>query len=208
MPVEIGADGERRRQKKAEQRAREKSMSPKQIRARARRNGGLEKASDEEKKALLSKPLEQWDLEELARGRPRDKNGQFRGPAPQWISREIHEKALDLFKDSVRTNMRSLTVKSLEVLEDILENDELDEKGKPAVPAGTKVDIAKFLVEHLIGKPTQPIQQDISLKLQGILGAVLVQPEALEAGGLVPSSSHRDVVEGEVVEDEEDDDDE
>jgi hypothetical protein len=178
----------------------EKVMTPKQIRARARRRGGFD--TPEDKMALLTKPIEEWDLEELARGRPKDKNGQFRGGAPKWITREIHEKALEAFKSKVRSDMRSLTVKSLDVLEEMLDSDEVDDKGKPLVPAGTKVDIAKFLIEHLIGKPTQPIQADISLKLQGILGAVLVQPG--QDGGFVPSASHRGIIEGTVEEEDED----
>lgn len=153
---------------------------------------------------MLSKPVEDWDLEELARGRPRNAQGTFAGRPPSYISREIHEKAMDRFKEMVRTDMRSHTVIAMNVLKDILEDDDIDEKGKPTTPASVKVDVAKFLIEHLVGKPTQPIQADINVKLQGILGAVLVQPDA--AGNMVPSSSHRSVIEGEVVEEDEDDD--
>lgn len=178
-----------------------RSATPKQIRARARRNGGMENLSEKEKAAMLKKPMEEWDLEELAKGRPKDKNGNFTGRAPTWVTREMHEKSIELFKEMIRTDMRSHTVVAMTTLKNMLEDEETDERGKPHVPAGTKADIAKFLIEHLIGKPTQPIQADINLKLQGILGAVLVQPEAMDA--FVPSSSHRDVIDGVVEDDEE-----
>lgn len=181
-----------------------RSLSKKQVRARARRNPDrpLDK---KEVEALMGKPIDEWDLEELAAGRPKDKNGRFSGPPPKWVTREIHEQAIERFKGMVRTDMRSLTVKALDVLGNILTDDEVDEKGRPLVSAGEKRQTAQFLIEHLIGKPTQPIETDISIKLQGILGAVLVQPSEMEAGRYVPSSSHR-VVEGSVVDDEEDDD--
>lgn len=191
--------------KRKEEREAKKVMTPKQIRARARRGGGMDRLSAREKDALLRKPMDQWDIEELARGRPRDKNGNFTGQAPTWITREMHEKSIDLFKDMIRTDMQSHTVRAMEVLRDVLDNEDEDDRGKPTVPAGVKVDVAKFLLEHLIGKPTQPIQADISLKLQGILGAVLVQPD--EMTGYQPSSSHRVLELGtedyeEVIEDE------
>jgi hypothetical protein len=182
----------------------EKSLSPKQIRARARRNGGLDNVTMKEREALAGKPMEEWDLEELARGRPRDKNGNFSGRPPTWITREMHEKSIELFKDMVRTDMRSHTKLAMDTLKDILEDNDIDEKGKPTTPASVKVDVAKFLIEHLVGKPTQPVQADINVKLQGILGAVLVQPDQL-TGGYMPSSSHREV-EGSIVEDDEDED--
>lgn len=180
-----------------------RSKNPKQIRARARRKGGMDTLTTQEKQALLQKPMEEWDLEELAKGRPKDKNGKFTGRAPSWITRDMHEKSIEMFKELVRQDMRSHAVVALNVIRDMLENDEEDNRGKALVPAGVKADLAKFLIEHLVGKPTQPVQADINLKLQGILGAVLVQPEALQAGGgFVPSSSHREMKE--IVVEEED----
>lgn len=189
--------------KKARDEAR--SKNPKQIRARARRKGGLDTLTVQEKKAMLQKPMEEWDLEELAKGRPKDKNGKFTGRAPSWITRDMHEKSIDMFKDLVRQDMRSHAVVALNVIKDMLENDDEDARGKPLVPSGVKADLAKFLIEHLVGKPTQPVQADINVKLQGILGAVLVQPGVMEEAGYVPSSSHREMKELTVVEDPDDD---
>lgn len=180
---------------------REKKMTPKQIRARARRNGGMENLSQGEKLAMLKKPIEEWDLEELAAGRPKNKNGGFSGAPPAWVTRDIHEKSIEIFKERMRSDMRSVTVKAMDVLANLLDDDEVDDKGKPLVPASTKADVAKFLIEHLLGKATQPVEMDISVKLQGILGAVLVQPDEL-TGEMVPASSHR-VLEGTVVDEDE-----
>lgn len=181
-----------------------KKLTPKQIRARARRRGGLELLSAAERKAMIRKPVEEWDLEELAKGRPKDKNGHFSGAPPGWITREIHEQAMERFREMVRTDMQSHTVVALKTIKEMLENDDEDDKGKPVVPAGVKADLAKFLIEHLVGKPKQPIEADINLKLQGILGSVLVQPRELLEGGFEPSASHR-TIDGEVVSEEDED---
>lgn len=186
------------------------SMTEKQIRARARRAGGLNHVTEAEVKVLMRKPLKDWTLQELAKGRPADKNGRFTGASPFWVTREMHEKAMEMFKAHVRTDMNSHTVRALEVIREVMDNDEVDDKGKPLVPAGTKVDVAKFLIEHLMGKPTQPIQTDISIKLQGILGASLVMPDfsqpAIEGQppSYIPASSHRDIEDAEIVEEDED----
>jgi len=166
-------------------------MSKKQIRARARRAGGVEKykPTKQEESALMGKPLEKWDLEELARGRPKDKNGNFTGAKPQWITQAVHERAMDLFKDKIRGDMRSLTARGMDKLAELMESDEVDDKGKPIVPPSVQADIAKYMIEHLVGKPTQPIQQEISIKLQGLLAGSLVQPEEVTRGDYVLSSS-------------------
>lgn len=160
-----------------------KLLTPKQIRARARR-----KAAKTSKRALrqgimseqefeaLYKPIEEWDLEELARGRPRGSDGTFRGRKPGWITREVHEKAMEMFVELTKANMGALTPNALDSLRYVLENDDLDERGKPIVPAAAKNQASMFILEHVVGKPKQQVSQDISVKLQGILGAVMVNP--------------------------------
>lgn len=138
--------------------------------------------SEAEAAVLYNKPLREWDNEELARGRPRNKDGTFSGPPPQMVSAEVHEEAMERFTSIVRTGMRVATVDALKVLNNLLVDEELDNRGKPVVPAGTKADIAKFLVEHIIGKPTQRVESDVSIKLQGLMAAVMVNPNEIDGG--------------------------
>jgi hypothetical protein len=161
-----------------------KSLSPKQIRARARRKGKRANVmTDQEMDYLYNKPVEEWDLEELARGRPRDSRGGFRGPRPKWINAEVHERAMEKYTAAVKTDMRATTVDALGAIRELIQNDDIDDKGKPIVPASTKLDAAKFLIEHVVGKPTQRIESDVSVKLQAILGSVMVNPAELSGGG-------------------------
>ena len=163
--------------------------TPRQIRARARRKiASGERLTDAEFLALYDKPVEEWDLEELSRGRPKDKNGKFTGRAPsKYAQAEIRERVDTLFKQKVRGSMNETTVKALSLLSSLIENDDIDHKGKPLVAASTKLDAAKFLVEHLLGKPTQRTETDISVKLSGMLASVMVSPEMSLPDPLNPS---------------------
>lgn len=152
----------------------------KQIRQRARRK--LNKLSPEEAESLWGKDIDQWDMEELARGRPRARNGTFQGAAPKFISRQLHEQIISRFEQIVRLEMNGHTVDALKILGMVLNDTKVDHKGRPVVPAGTKLDAAKFLIEHIIGKPKQRVESDISVKLQGILGHAIVNPVTSDDG--------------------------
>lgn len=164
-----------------------KVLTPKQIRARARRRQARNALSEEERLALYRKPVEEWDLTELAHGRPRNSRGGFSGPKPKWITAEIHERAMERYTAAVKSNMKVTTVDALGLLQSLINNEDLDEKGRPIVPASTKLDAAKFLIEHVVGKPTQRIENDVSVKLQGILGQVMVNPSDMGGGGYAPA---------------------
>lgn len=158
-----------------------KVLNPKQIRARARRKlRRLEKKTDvmtkEEAAYLYKKPIDEWDLDELAAGRPRDALGRLSGRKPAWITTAVHEEAMTRYQAAVKSGVRGRTTDALEVITRILTDDERDEKGKPLVPAATKLQAAQWIIEHAIGKPKQQVEGDISVKLQGILGTVLVNP--------------------------------
>lgn len=160
-----------------------KLLTPKQIRARARRRMSRnEVMSDQELAYLYEKPLDEWDLDELAHGRPKNEKGHFMGPAPKWINRVVHEEAMEKYTAAVKTSMRATTVDALSIIKQLINDDNVDEKGKPIVNASTKLDAAKFLIEHVVGKPTQRIESDVSVKLQAILGQVMVNPAELMQG--------------------------
>lgn len=157
--------------------AKGKLMTGKQVRSRARRTllKG-KKLTDEDFEAWAGKPIDEWDLDELARGRPRNASGDFRGRPPMAMPRAVHERIVERFKILVRDQMNVSATMALGVVSNLIGNEEFDDKGKPIVPASVKLDAAKWLIEHVIGKPVQPTQTDVSVKLQGILGAVMVNP--------------------------------
>ena len=160
-----------------------KLLTPKQIRARARRRmKRAEPMTEQEMEYLYQKPIDEWDLEELARGRPRNSKGGFSGRKPKWITAQVHEEAMQRYTAAVKTDMRSTTVDALGTIRWIIQNEDVDDKGKPVVPASTKLEASKFLLEHVVGKPTQRLEADVSVKLQSILGAVLINPADVTGG--------------------------
>lgn len=198
----VGNKSKKTLEREAAKANKQKSMSKKQIRARARRGAKLQ----EDEIALLYKPLEEWDDEELARGRPRAKDGSFKGATPSYISRRLHEEIMRRFQEIVKGGMNAHTVKALEVLGQILENDDLDEKGRPMIPAGVKLDCSKFLIEHVVGKPTQRQEVDISVRLQAILATATVTVDD-EGTGLVPGLPAGGIFDTQAREEEDDEDD-
>lgn len=154
-----------------------KLASAKQVRARARRTLMKgKKLNDEDFELWAGKPIDEWDLEELARGRTRDKGGGFRGRPPMAMPRAVHERIADRFKLLVKDQLNIEATSAIGVIHNLLNDDNFDDKGKPIVPASVKLDAAKWLVEHVIGKPVQPTQSEVSVKLQGILSAVTANP--------------------------------
>lgn len=152
-------------------------MTGRQVRSRMRRKIQKgQKVDDETFEAWAGKPIDDWDIEELARGRPRDARGGFRGKPPKYMPRAVHERIAERFKMLVRDQLNQNAVQALGVVSNLITSDDVDDKGKPLVPASVKLDASKWLVEHVIGKPVQPTQTDVSVKLQGILGAVMVNP--------------------------------
>lgn len=154
------------------------SNTPKAIRARARRKQALI-AEDLDK---LYKPVEEWDAEELAKGRPRASDGTFKGKPPGYVSRALHEQIVQKFEAVVRLQMNEHTVRALEILGAVLDDERVDDRMRPVVSAATKLDAAKFLIEHILGKPKQRVEQDISVKLQGILATAMVNPDLSQPG--------------------------
>jgi hypothetical protein len=154
------------------------SMTKKQLRERARRSKEQAASADF---ALLHKPISEWDAAELARGRPRDRAGGFTGRAPKWITRELHEEAMTRFRATIRDGMNDNTNIAISTIKEIMESDEVDHKGRPIVAASTKLDAAKFLIDHTLGKPKQRVETDISIKMQGMLATAIITPGMLPA---------------------------
>jgi hypothetical protein len=149
----------------------------KQARAKARRKARLRDKAVQE----LYKPLEEWDEDEMAHGRPKAADGTFRGRDPKWITRQVHEEAIRRFKDLSQAELRAIVPEALKQLRTIVTCDDTDEDGKRLVPMSTKLDAIKFTVEHLLGKPTARVEMDISARLQAMLGVALVNPDGQPA---------------------------
>lgn len=183
------------------------SRKPSQIRRRLRRTTG----NTPEKRARLErdlaimqeadpryKPIEEWDWEELARGRPRDKEGKFRGAAPSWLDNKLREEAKRRLKERVHDALNVYARQALRVLQRTMIDESVDIK--------IRLDTAKFVIEHVIGKAT--VKQEIKAEGIGFIARALVMEDPEDPGHMIPA--HPTAARGQVIDgewSEEDDDD-
>lgn len=152
------------------------SDSKKQARARARRAHARQQRIDAEID-LMYKPLDEWDEEELAKGVPRELWGKKAAGQLKWMPRAVHEEIVERYQAVVKGQLRELTPAAIRQMIYLLENEERDRRGKPIVSANVKVTIIQLLLEHVVGKPTQRIEADVSVKMQAMLAHVMVVPD-------------------------------
>lgn len=158
-----------------------KSDNPQAIRKRMRRK------SDqlEEEYQLLAevterqfKPLEEWDLEELANGRPRNAQGSFVGPKPRWMTAKIREEVQRRLREETLLQFDRQAGTAVRVLADFLGNDT-----EPRL----RFEAAKLILEYVIGKPEQKVSLSGAVQLQNMLANALVLPGGEEAHPVVDS---------------------
>lgn len=157
------------------------STSKKQARARARRAAARGQRIDAELD-ILYRPIDEWDEEELAKGMPRELWKRGPGAAPAWLPRAVHEQVVERYQTIMRQKTNELALPAVRTLEALLENDKVDRKGRPIVSANVKAQCAQWLIEHVIGKPTQKVEADVSVRLQALLGHVMVVPSDEQEG--------------------------
>lgn len=173
------------------------STNPKQIRTRMRRRG-LDLDRDAELYAIhgYKKPIHEWDLEELARGRVRDKNGEFRGRAPSWITPVIMKEAKRRLLAETYGKLAGHIDQAVVTMGNLLTSEEVDENGKPLVDSKTKFAAAAFIIEHTIGKPKAVVEIDATEDTKNALAAAIV----LDDG----QPQDHEVIDGEFTEEESD----
>lgn len=162
------------------------SQDPKQIRNRLRRkadrySADLELYIDK----AYGKPMSEWDLEELARGRPRAKNGTFAGLTPKWITPAIQKEAKRRLLDHTYGNLAGHVDLAVQTMVQLLKSTKTDFNGKPIVDARTKLEAAKFIVEHVIGKPKALVEVDATDMVKQFLAQALILDDGEQAHPVV-----------------------
>lgn len=170
------------------------SEKPTAVRARIRKSG----AKLERDVAMLYKPIEEWDMEELARGRPRNRAGNFQGPAPAWLTPLIIKEAKDRLRVLTRDEIAVFSADAVRTMRNLMMSTETDDEGKPLVSASVKLNAAQYLLDQTIGKATNPVEVTGNVQLQHLMATILVNPDGTE--------SHP-VIDAQVVEDDDEDED-
>jgi len=145
---------------------------------------------------VWAKPISEWDIEELARGRPGDKNGQFRGRTPSWITPAIQQEAKKRLLNETMGKLSHHIDKAVVAIGNLIDSDEVDDKGKPIVDARTKLAAAQFILEIFLGKPKAIIEIGATDDTRSLLASAIVLDDGLP-------QDHQVILEGEIVEEDE-----
>lgn len=172
------------------------SKNPSAVRARIRRGSG-KVLEDITVLAETRKPLAEWDFEELAHGRPRDRNGRFTGQQPKWLTPAIRDEAAKRLKSMARQKMSAHVGEAIKVMTDLMKEDGVDLDGKPLVTAAERIKAATFIIEQTVGKATAKVEVEVGDKTRQMLAAAIMLPDGS------PMYGAGDVLEGELVTDEE-----
>jgi hypothetical protein len=163
------------------------STNPSAIRKRMR-TAAAHLEGDREKLAEVQrmkyKPVEEWDLEELARGKPRNEDGSFSGARPKWITPLIKEEVQKRMREETLLQFDVQAANAVRVLVAFLGNDE-----EPRL----RFEAAKLILEYVVGKPEQKVKFEGNVKLEAMLAEAIVLPDGEEA--------HPMILPGEIVED-------
>jgi hypothetical protein len=155
-------------------------VSPRQAAKRTRRQARTGETDPSQAAERLGwKPVEEWDDLELAHGRPRNAAGNFSSPKPEWIGPLIDEEVQRRFRETLRGKANVVSISAVAVLEKLMldEGFSEDDRGRiwHKVAPGVRADIAKYLMDHVIGRPTQPVDVNANVKLVGMLANVVTQ---------------------------------
>ena len=162
------------------------------IRHNARRRAAKKAANLGSEIAIVyEKPIEQWDDEEIARGRPRGSDGTFRGRKPKWLTPALQAERQRRHRQLMADELSTFAGDALRVLHQVLMDKSTDDDGKARVPASVRVDVGKYLVDQVMGKATAQIDVTTHEPLMDLMGAILVNPDG--------KPSHHVVIEGSVV---------
>lgn len=151
------------------------STKPDQIRRRLRRG-----KNREEDLALYAqhhhsfKPVEEWDLEELAHGKPRNSAGSFQGKTPTWLTEAVVREARRRLVDHTNGLLGRNVAFAVRTMINLIKSEEIDDKGRPIVDARTKLDACKFIIEHVKGKAKEFVELDASDATRKMIAAAIV----------------------------------
>lgn len=127
--------------------------------------------------AMYDKPIEEWDDEEITRGRPRGRDGTFRGRSPAYLAPTLMVERQRRLRQLMSDDLGTYAADALRVIHSVMMDDRCDDEGKSIVPASVRVDAAKYLVDQFIGKAKVSVDVNEHNPLMDLMAGVLVNPD-------------------------------
>lgn len=160
-----------------------------------------------------SLPLSELDDDEIFQGQLKDKNGQFRGNAPEFIPRELYISLSRELRERLRKKFQEAAPRAVEVIIEVMEDGE-GEQFSQFEKAGTKrLDAAKYVVDRVLGPmgkeiDAKPAEEESPWTRQQTKGHLLIdiEPDEEDAHLITTAEERRKpirrkIVEGEIVND-------
>lgn len=159
-----------------------KSTKPAATRGRIKRANKRMESATEDIGIYYKKPIEEWDFEELQRGRPRAENGRFTGIKPKWITGAVLAEAQKRLKSLTKQELSMHANTAISVIADLMTDERNDEYGRPVTSSATKLQAATYILDHVIGKSTAHVEVEGSVNIvQQMLASVVVNPDGEDA---------------------------
>lgn len=140
----------------------------------SRGNGRIhDMARGEGRQMTMQEFVEQLSPEELVRGRPKDKNGTFRGRPPAWVPHEFHRACIRELMRRGKDMWQVNYLEAIQAMTDIAVGK--GDVGRRATPA-ERIKAAQFVIERMEGKVPEVVKiesdQPWAIVLDGIVADV------------------------------------
>ena len=126
---------------------------------------------------VYEKPIEEWDDEEITRGRPRASDGTFRGRVPKWMTPTLQVERQRRLRQLMADDLGTFAADALRVIHSVMMDDRRDVDGKLVVPASVRVDAGKYLLDQFLGKAKVSVDVNEYNPLLELMGGILVNPD-------------------------------
>lgn len=166
-----------------------KSTKPSAVKKRLRRNKERLDDMRDDIELLYRKPIEEWSFDELQAGRPiNPKTGKLYTRRPSWVTPAILEEAQKRLRSMTVSELGAYAGEAIKVMAELMVS---DRSGMVRYKA------AEYVLNQIMGTPTARVEVDQTVNVQGFLADVIRNPDGNELM----------VLEGEVVDEDDEDDD-
>jgi hypothetical protein len=114
---------------------------------------------------LYQKPVEEWDFEELQRGRPRKPNGKFPRNREDWITPVMRLEAQRRLQECTHEELGRYAGSAIEVMVDLMQNARVEI---------VRYNAAKYVLDQIVGMPTARVHVEANVKFDNMLADVIV----------------------------------
>jgi hypothetical protein len=148
-----------------------KSNRPSAVRRRLKRANQTFEEAKADVELYYEKPIEDWDFEELQRGQPKTADGRFVGGRPKWLTPVLMAEAQSRLKTMTARQLGHHAGDAIKVMVELMNTAKV-----PMV----RFQAAKYVLDQIIGLPTQRIEAKAQSDFESLLADVMVNEDGSE----------------------------